>query len=460
MARVTAGAAPDPEALSAFADIVGSAHVLTENETTAGYCIDWTGRFSGQSPAVVRPRTTQEVSELLRVCVEHGVHVVPQGGNTGLVGGSVPLHGEVVMSLQRMTTIDAVDPLSHQVTVEAGATLADLQTTAAQAGLAFGVDLAARDSCTIGGMVATNAGGIHVLRHGSMRQQIVGLETVLSDGRVLRHLAGLHKDNTGYDLDRLMCGSEGTLGVITRVRVQLVPALGHIATAMIGLDDVAEAVGLLAHLRQTVPSLLAAEAIMASAMDVVRHCQGLEPPVPARALWLLVEAASSTTDPVDELAEGLMSWREDLDVAVATDGPGSERLWRFRETITESISQLGVPHKLDVTLPAATLAAFNTAVGDLIAERAPDARTVVFGHLGDGNLHVNVLGAVDDDDIDGAVLKLVADHGGSISAEHGIGTAKSAWLHLSRTTAELATFRALRAALDPAGILNPHVLAP
>jgi len=457
---VSAGRAPDAEVLAAFANIVGTEHVLTDSDTTAGYCIDWTGRFTGESPAVVRPGTTRDVSAVLRLCADHQIHVVPQGGNTGLVGGSVPLHGEVVVSLQRMTAIDVVDPLSHQVTVEAGVTLAELHSAAATAGLGFGVDLAARDSCTVGGMVATNAGGIHVLRHGSMRQQIVGLESVLSNGSVLSHLAGLHKDNTGYDLDRLMCGSEGTLGIITRARLQLVPALGHVATAMVGLDDVAEAVELLAHLRQTVPSLLAAEAIMASAMDVVRECQGLEPPVAAGALWLLVEAASATVDPVDELAQGLMSWSEDLDVAVATDGPGSERLWRFRETITESISQLGVPHKLDVTLPAATLTAFNSEVATAISAVAPAARTVVFGHLGDGNLHVNVLGVGEGADVDGAVLELVAHHGGSISAEHGIGTAKSAWLHLSRTPEELAAFSAVRSALDPAGILNPHVLAP
>lgn len=229
---------------------------------------------------------------------------------------------------------------------------------------------------------------------------------------------------------------------------------------MVGLDSVEAAVSLLAHLRNTVPNLLAVEAILKSAMDVVGECQGLHPPIPARGAWLLIDAASTNDDPTEELASALDSYGADLDVAVGTDHGACERLWRYRESITESINQLGVPHKLDVTLPAGTIGAFSSDVAALVEAEAPGSRLVLFGHLGDGNLHVNILGAEGNETIDGSVLRLVAEHGGSISAEHGIGTAKVPWLHLSRSAAERRAFLAIRKAMDPAQILNPNAIVP
>ena len=365
-------------------DIVGEPHVLTDPDVITQYCVDWSGRYQGEAPAVVRPANTDDVSRILSLCSTAAVPVVPQGGNTGLVGGGVPLGGELVLSLRRLDEIGEVDLLAHQVRCGAGVTLADLQHAARGHGLEFGVDLGARDSCTIGGMVATNAGGIHVIRYGSMRAQIAGLESVLSNGSVLSHLVGLGKDNTGYDLDGLMCGSEGTLGVITRVTLRLHPALTHRTTAMIAVNTVTDAVELVAHLRRRVTNLLAVEAVFRSAMVVIEECHGLTPPVGdlADGIWLIVESGSQGQDPTDELAEAIDSWPDDLAVAVATDNAAAARLWQYREMITETLNQFGIPHKLDITLPASAVAKFTSVVQEVVTEQVADAHVVLFGHLG------------------------------------------------------------------------------
>ena len=369
--------------LAQLGSIVGANHVVTDADQVRGYCVDWTGRFAGSTPAVIRPGTTAEVAAVMSLCSSAQLAVVPQGGNTGLVGGGVPLSGEVVVSLRRLNDIGDVDTLSNQVTCGAGVTLRALAGAVAAHGLAFGVDLGARDSATIGGMVATNAGGIHVVRYGPMRDQVTGIECVLSDGSVVSHLAGLAKDNTGYDIDGLMCGSEGTLGVVTRVRVRLHAALRYRTTVMIALSSIAQAVELVSHLRRRVGDLLAVEAMPTSAMRVVAEVKGIEAPVACpdtrECVWLLVEAGSSRSDPTDELAHALAAWNDDLDVAVATDTVASEKLWNFRESITESINQLGVPHKFDVTLPQGSLHDFERDVHTTVAAVAPGARVVVFG---------------------------------------------------------------------------------
>jgi FAD/FMN-containing dehydrogenase len=309
-------------------------------------------------------------------------------------------------------------------------------------------------------MVATNAGGLHVLRYGAMRQQVVGTELVLADGRVLTRLSGLVKDNTGYDLSQLVVGSEGTLAVVTAVRLRLVPHQPQRAVALLGLGSTAEAVALTAELRRRADGLSAAEIFYHDGLELVCGHLGTEPPLAApRPVYLLVEI-TGRQDVVGELAAVLGEVDiEDAATAVADDEAGATRLWAYRERHTEAVASLGVPHKLDVTLPLGALAAFETAVRQVVADAAPGATLVLFGHVGDGNLHVNVVGPpADDDTVDGAVLALVAGHGGSISAEHGIGRAKVPWLHLSRSPAELAVMGAVKAALDPGGILNPGVL--
>lgn len=425
---------------TALVDAVGAAHVLTDPDLTAPYETDWTRRWTGRARAVVRPADTEQVVAVVRACAEAGVPVVPQGGNTGLVGAAVPTHGEVVLSTRRLTRLDPVDPLSGQVTVGAGVTLAGLQQHAKSAGWAYGVDLAARDSATVGGTVATNAGGVRVVKHGMTRAQVLGIEAVLADGSVVSHLQGLLKDNTGYDLEGLLTGSEGTLGIITAVRMRLVrPETGG-EVVLVGLPDVRTALEVVAGPGRAA-GLRAAEVLLAPCLDLVRQVTGLPAPL-ERSDWpavLLME-----TDELPEL---------DDDVDAAVD-PG---LWHYRERLTESISTVGVPHKLDVSLPAATMPHFVAALPAAVAPHT----AYVFGHLADGNLHVNVLGPEPDDEtVDDAVLRLVAAHGGSVSAEHGIGRAKTAWLGLSRSPAELAAMRAVKTALDPAGLFSPGVLLP
>jgi FAD/FMN-containing dehydrogenase len=451
----------DRELLAALRAEVGDTYVITDPEITAGHVVDWTGRFRGATPVVVRPGTCEEVAAVLRRCRGAGVAVVPQGGNTGLVGGSVPLAGEVVLDLRRLDTLSAVDMHAGQVTAGAGVTLARLQAHARAAGWEYGVDLAARDTATVGGMIATNAGGVHVLRYGATRQQLVGIEAVLADGRVLRHLGGLEKDNTGYDLAGLLCGSEGTLAVVTAARLRLVAPLAHTVVALLAFDDVDAAMAAVGELRRTVDALHALEVFFRDGVALVCDRLGLAPPFASdAAVYVLVEAAANH-DPTDALAAAVEALAGVIDVAVGTDAAAARALWRYREAHAEAIALVGTPHKLDVTVPLARLGEFTHMVGPVIAAVAPEAAVWLFGHAGDGNLHVNVTGVTPDDDtVDDAVFHLVAQLGGSISAEHGIGTAKTRWLSLVRSEAEIDAFRSIKRALDPAGILNPNVLIP
>jgi FAD/FMN-containing dehydrogenase len=341
------------------------------------------------------------------------------------------------------------------VTAGAGVTLGRLHAYARAAGLAFGVDLAARDSATVGGMAATNAGGVRVVRHGTMRAQVLGVEAVFGNGTVVRHLDGLVKDNTGYDLAGLLVGSEGTLGIVTAARLRLVPEPPDRLVVLVGLASMADAMTVTAALRADVDGLDAVEAVAGDGVRLVCEQFDLSPPLSAPSAVLLLVEWAGRGEPPASLVELL----DPFPTVAAADAPSRARLWRYREAMSEAVARLGVPHKLDVTLPSATLAAFADAVGDRVSRAAYGAHTYLFGHLGDGNLHVNVVGPdPDDDTVDDAVLRLVADYGGSISAEHGIGRAKAPWLGLSRSPEERAAFRAIKRALDPAGILNPGVL--
>jgi FAD/FMN-containing dehydrogenase len=346
------------------------------------------------------------------------------------------------------------------VTAGAGATLGAVQAAARAAGWEFGVDLGARDSATVGGMVATNAGGVNVLRYGSMRDQLLGFEAVLADGTVISRLPGMPKDNTGYDLGGLLAGSEGTLAVITAVRLRLVPRLGQRAVVVIGLDDPAAAVSAAGALRRRLASLLALELFTDAGLDLVmRHASVAAPFSEHCPVYVLVEVGGGEGDP----SEALLTAVEELGIgehaAVATDPDGRHRLWQLRERHTEAVNAEGVPHKLDVSVPLSRLAEMAERAPAAVAEADPAARTILYGHLGDGNLHVNVLGpAADDEHVDDAVLELALELGGSVSAEHGIGVAKVEWLVRDRGAETVAAMRALKAAWDPGGILNPGVM--
>lgn len=450
------------ELLSALRDAVGERHCLTDAALRASHETDWTRRFSGSALAVVRPGSTDEVADVLRACSEAGVGVVPQGGNTGLVGGSVPRGGEVVLSLLRLNELGEVDRETGEVTVGAGATLASVQAVARAAGWDVGVDLGARDSATIGGMVATNAGGVHVLRHGPMRRQILGFEAVMAGGSVLRRLPGMPKDNTGYDLGSLIAGSEGTLAVITRVRLRLVPRLAHRAVAVAGFADASSAVMAAARIRRELGSVLALEHFTDAGLDlVIRHASLAAPFTARRPVYLLVEAASDEADPTDSLVAALEALDVGDSAAVATDAAGRHRLWQLRERHTEAVNAEGVPHKLDVSVPLARYAEMIDRAPSVVEAAHAGARTISYGHVGDGNVHVNILGpAPDDESVDDAVLGLVLELGGSVSAEHGIGIAKVDWLARDRGEVAVAAMRAIKDAWDPRGILNPGVLFP
>jgi FAD/FMN-containing dehydrogenase len=449
--------------IDALVGVVGPANVLVDADLRASYESDWTGRFHGSARGVVRPASTDEVAGVLRVCSAVAAAVVPQGGNTGLVGGSVPRGGEVVLSLRRLHAIAPVDAQHGAVVVGAGTVLGAVRTDARAAGWDVGVDMASRDTATIGGMVSTNAGGVHVLRYGSMREQVLGLEAVLADGTVVGRLPGLRKDNTGYDLAGLLAGAEGTLAVITRVHLALVPYLPDRVVALCALDSLADTLTVSAALRRTIESLVALEVFFADGLALVCEHMGLGLPFDrSYPSYLLIECAGRTGRTgflVDELASVLGACPQVEATAVAVDATSRERLWAYRDRHTEAINAAGIPHKLDVTLPFDQLVEFERAVRARLTEVAPRSRVVCFGHLGDGNLHVNILGPPPDDfEVDDAVLRLVAAMGGSISAEHGIGIAKRAALERSTSPADIAAMRAIKLALDPRGILNPGVL--
>ncbi|HEV7897320.1 MAG TPA: FAD-binding oxidoreductase [Planosporangium sp.] len=445
--------------------VVGEAHVLVDEDLRAPYETDWTRRFSGPACCVVRPASTDEVAGVVRACAAAGAPMVVQGGNTGLVGAGVPGGApgcdEVLVSLVRLNRLEPVDRMAAQVTVGAGVTLETLQNHARAAGLEFGVDLASRSAATVGGLVATNAGGIRVLRYGSMRVQLAGLEAVLADGTVVSRLTGLTKDNTGYDLTQLLAGSEGTLAIVTRVRVHLVPLLPARAVALVALSDTDAALALLSAARERLASLSAAEIFYADGLRLVREYAGLPAPFAEQYPAYVVLECTDRTDPTDDILDMLAECDAVSDATVASDAAGRARLWAFRETHTEAISAAGIPVKLDVSVPLAELPSLVEQLPDAIAAAAPGARPILFGHVNEGNVHVNVL-AVGDRyaEVTDAVLRLVAAHRGSISSEHGIGRAKVAWLGLSRSPEEIAAMRRIKDALDPAGLLSPGVLLP
>jgi FAD/FMN-containing dehydrogenase len=413
---------------------------------------DWTGRYRGSTPAVLRPRDTEQVVAVLTLCAAAGLPVVPQGGNTGLVGGGVPGAGELVLSLRRLDRLGPVDQDARQVTAQAGVTLQRLAD--AHPDLDFGVALASGQSATVGGAIATNAGGVRVLRHGPMRAQIRGIEAVLADGTVLSHLTGLVKDNTGYDYPSLLAGSEGTLAVITQARLRLVPRLRDPVVALLGLPGLAQLHALAVRAVREIPGLVCAEFFTGAGLDVLLRHTDLAPPLSAPAhAYLLLEASGA------DATEALADLAGDLPAAVAHSPSERARLWAYRERQPEVAGFLAPALKLDVSVPANRWVELASRVGDVVAAVDPGARIVTFGHVADGNVHVNIAPAAD---VDGrhqdAVFGFVARLGGSISAEHGIGLLKAAWLPLSRTTAERAIFARIRAAFDPAGILNPGVL--
>ncbi len=423
--------------------LAGIAWTTDDPAICAGHGEDWTRRFAGPVRAVVRPRSSAEVARVLEACAAADAPVIPQGGNTGLVGGSVPGTDDqptIVLSTVSLTTMGPVDAAARSVTVGAGVTLAELHRHAESAGLAYGVDLAARDSATVGGTVATNAGGIRVCAYGMTRAQVMGVEAVLADGTVTSRLVGLPKDNTGYDLAALMTGSEGTLGVITAVRLRLHPKPPPTMVMLAGVESLAAGLALLAAAVPHGAVLLGAEVVDADSLDLVCDHGGLPQPLSRRWPYVLLIEASELNPP------------DDIDAVAGDDAADRRRLWRYREDASEAASSQGVVHKIDISVPLANLDALAEGVR-AVAPRT--AHVSIFGHLADGNLHVEMAGLDPGDaEHDREILDLVTRLGGAVSAEHGVGRAKAAWLGLSRSSADVAVMRRIKTALDPGWILN------
>lgn len=436
---------------------IGHDGVVDDRDVIASYETDWTGRYRGSAGLVVRPGDTGELATAIGLTTSAGMAVVPQGGNTGLVGGSVPRHGEVVMSTQRMTHIETGDSNS-EVVVSAGATLGRLQDHARSVGMGFAVDLASRDSATIGGMIATNAGGIHVVRWGRMRAQVLGLEVVLGDGRVIDHLQGTSPDEFARLLDSF-AGSEGSLGVITRARLRLIPDEPNKVVVLLAFDTPDDAAHAAISLRAEAPGLDAVEYFASNALALVRDHRGLLPPFPGGDGFYLLAEVSGPEDP-SPLLESVLERMPGITNSAVGLEPGPRRaLWELREAITESISAAGVPQKYDIWLPPSRLADLDRGLSGLARDAC--VTIVLFGHVAEGSLHVNVLGLEPEDrSVEDLIYRMVLDLGGSPISEHGVGSTKLRWQRESIGSKQMDSLLATKRRFDPKGLLNPGVRVP
>jgi FAD/FMN-containing dehydrogenase len=459
--------------LGRLRELVGSAALLTEPQDKAPFLTDHRRLFHGDALAVVEPTATAEVSRLLAWCNEAGIGVVPQGGNTGYCGGATPdaTGRQIVLSMRRMHRIRSVDAASHCLVAEAGCTLASVQAAADAAQRLFPLSLGSEGSCQIGGNLATNAGGVAVLRYGMMRDLTLGIEVVLADGSVIENLAGLRKDNTGYDLKDLMIGSEGTLGVITAACLKLFPRPHSFATAWISVPDPRSAIALLGRLRAASGDRVAScELIPQAALQLVlAHIPAARDPATTAAAWyLLVELTSCASDDLDVLLEESLAEAieagEALDAAIARSGEQRLNFWRLRENVPEAQRRAGGSLKHDISVAVAAVPELIQRGAQLAAQLVPEGFLVAYGHAGDGNLHFNVSQRPGTDPalfrsrqaaLQRAIHDLVAAMGGSFSAEHGIGQLKVAELERYAQPSQLAAMRSIKRALDPHQILNP-----
>ena len=460
-------------AIDGLRKIVGPANVLVGGDLTA-YEVDWRKRYRGQALAVARPGSTAEVAAVVRLCNEQGIAIVPQGGNTGLVGASVPDSSgtQLLLNLARLNKVRAIDAANLTMTVEAGCVLQSVQETAAQAGLLFPLSLAAEGSCTIGGNLATNAGGTQVLRFGNARELCLGLEVVTAAGEVWNGLSGLRKDNTGYDLRDLFIGSEGTLGIITAATLKLFPQPVAVTTALASLPTLDAAVELLQLARARLGAALTGFEVMGEyALGLVRkHFPQLPQPMPPAPWTVLLEQSDSEAEAhaqalFEALLEAALERGLISDAAVASNLEQSNAMWHLRESIPLAQSVEGPNIKHDIALPVSAIPRFVAETDAALLRTFPGVRLVDFGHLGDGNLHYNVQAPEGLDaaafvrDQEHAVNTLVYDavgaYGGSISAEHGIGALKRDELAQRKSPVALQLMRAIKRALDPQNLLNP-----
>ena len=459
--------------LHALRAAVGPAQVLTDGDLSA-WTLDWRKRWQGQALAVVRPGSTAEVAAVVKACAAHGTSLVPQGGNTGLVGGGVPDASgtQVLLSLGRLNRVRALDADNLTLTVEAGAVLQAVQQAAAEAGLLFPLSLAAEGSCSIGGNLATNAGGTQVLRFGNARELCLGLEVVTADGEVWDGLSGLRKDNTGYDLRDLLIGSEGTLGIITAATLKLFPQPAGTVTALAACETLDQCVALLRLARARLDAGLTGFEVMARfALSLVeQHFPTLPRPLPAAPWTVLLELADTESETtargrLERLLEAALEAGHIQDAVVAESLAQANALWHLRESIPLAQAQEGLNIKHDIALPVSAIPAFCARTDAALQAAIPGVRLVNFGHLGDGNLHYNVQAPAGADGVaflrerEAEVNRIVYDAvqacGGSFSAEHGVGSLKLHEMAERKSPVALALMRRIKQALDPQGLLNP-----
>jgi FAD/FMN-containing dehydrogenase len=480
MAKPATRAAPAPAVLDRIARIVGPQGIITDPREQEAYVVDWRGLYRGATPAVVRPASAAEVASVVKVCAETRTAIVPQGGNTGMSGASVPHagSGEIVLALGRMNRVLEVDALDNTMSVEAGCVLANIQQAAREAGRLFPLSLGAEGSCQIGGNLSTNAGGVNVLRYGNTRDLVLGLQVVLPDGRLWDGMRGLRKDNTGYDLKHVFIGAEGSLGIITAAVLKLFPLPRSRATAWTAVTGPEAALELLALVREHCGDRVTAfELISRQCVELVlRHIPGTRDPLAASHDWYVLTEIGDAR-PGDaaraDLEQALAAALErglSVDAAIAASEAQAQALWRLRETIPEAArGEPGMLYRHDISVAVSQVPQFIKEGRAALAARFPDANLICFGHLGDGNLHYNAFmpgrrredpAARDAGDVTQVVYDVVRRFHGSFSAEHGIGQSKLVEMGRYKSPLELELMRGLKAAFDPLGIMNPGKVLP
>ncbi|MEO1135102.1 MAG: FAD-binding oxidoreductase [Pseudomonadota bacterium] len=461
---------PTPDALEALRAVVGSKGVF-EGDDAAPFLSEWRGRWPGQAALIVAPGSTEEVAEVVKLCAARNIAITPQGGNTGLVGGQIPFGHEILLSLKRMRRVRAIEPLNNTMTVDAGLTLAEAQTAAEEAGRLFPLSIGSEGSCQIGGVISTNAGGVNVLRYGNMRDLVLGLEAVTPSGEIWRGLKRLRKDNTGYDLKQLLIGGEGTLGIVTGAVLKLFPLPAEKVTMIAGVKNAQDAVALLSLAQGSTGGLASSFELMARlCIDLaLKHIPDTRDPMAERhRFYVLAEFSSGQKSGLRGAVETMLAHALETgligDAVIANNESHAHDFWRIRHSISEAINGEGLGARHDVSVATSDIPAFLDKAGAAVERLAPGSRVVAFGHIGDGNVHYDVVGpegagphALDDKraEIESAVYDVIDEFDGSISAEHGVGRHRRDTLAKRKSTVELEMMRAIKRALDPQGIMNP-----
>ncbi|MEO1250794.1 MAG: FAD-binding oxidoreductase [Pseudomonadota bacterium] len=461
---------PAPAVIEAIAAIVGEKGVIGEADA-APYLSEWRSRWPGEAAMIIAPATTEEVSRVVQLCAEHKVAITPQGGNTGLVGGQIPFGPEILLSTKRLRAVRDVSPLNNTMTLEAGLTLAEAQAIAAGEERLFPLSIGAEGTCQIGGVISTNAGGVNVLRYGNMRDLILGLEAVLPDGRIWNGLKRLRKDNTGYDLKQLFIGAEGTLGIVTAAVLKLFPSPRDKVTALAGVSGPDKAVALLSHAQgATGGAATSFELMNRLCVELsAAHIPGVRDPMnAAHPAYALMEFSAGEKGHLRESIEAMLADALEAglieDAVIAENETQAKALWHMRHSLSEAINHEGLGARHDVSVATSDIPAFLEKGETVVKGIAPEARIVAFGHIGDGNVHYDIVGAKGAQkdalepvraQIESAVYDVISSFNGSISAEHGVGRHRRDSLAKVKPQVDLDMMRAIKTALDPHGIMNP-----